>query len=189
MCAGTPWVTNNAANVSSTSVDRTRRATRIAKHSREYSSTTVRIFSGRPSCVRAVRKSYAHTWWRYAGRQRTHDPSVNQSRPRLGCFWGTFSPSRRHSRSTRLGFTSQPSPRSSPVIRRYPYRPYRVANAMIRATSRGSSSGTRRRCRCVDRAWPSTRQARRSETPSWWRTWSTACRRRGGLRSFPRSPL
>ncbi len=25
--------------------------------------------------------------------------------------------------------------------------------------------------------------------PSWWRTKTTACRRRGGLRSFPRSPL
>jgi hypothetical protein len=25
-----------------------------------------------------------------------HDPSVSQSRPRLGCFLGTFSPSRRH---------------------------------------------------------------------------------------------
>ena len=23
-----------------------------------------------------------------------HDPLVSQSRPRLGCFWGTFSPSR-----------------------------------------------------------------------------------------------
>ena len=26
----------------------------------------------------------------------------------------------------------------------------------------------------MDRAWPSTRQARRSETPSWWRTTATA---------------
>jgi hypothetical protein len=24
-----------------------------------------------------------------------HDPSASQSLPRLGCFWGTFSPSRR----------------------------------------------------------------------------------------------
>ena len=45
---------------------------------------------------------------------------------------------------------------------------------MIRATNRGSSSAVRPRCRCVDRAWPSTRQARRSETPSWWRTTATA---------------
>ena len=31
------------------------------------------------------------------------------------------------------------------MIRRYPYRPYAVANSMIRATSRGSSSGTNQR--------------------------------------------
>lgn len=40
------------------------------------------------------------------------------SRPRFGCFCGTFSPSRRQIRSTRLALTSQPSLRSSAVIRR-----------------------------------------------------------------------
>src|SRR3954467_11912656 len=40
-----------------------------------------------------------------------HDPSVSQSRPRLGCFLGTFSPSRRQIRSTRLSLTSQPARR------------------------------------------------------------------------------
>src|SRR5262249_60449027 len=35
---------------------------------------------------------------------RMHDPSVSQSLPRLGCFGGTFSPSRRQIRSTRLSF-------------------------------------------------------------------------------------
>jgi hypothetical protein len=30
-----------------------------------------------------------------------HDPSFSQSRPRLGCFWGTFSPSRFQIRSIR----------------------------------------------------------------------------------------
>jgi hypothetical protein len=29
--------------------------------------------------------------------------------PRLGCFSGTFSPSRRQTRSTRLSFTTQPA--------------------------------------------------------------------------------
>src|SRR6478672_2120381 len=38
-----------------------------------------------------------------------HDPSESQSRPRLGCLWGTFSPSRRQIRSTRLSLTSQPA--------------------------------------------------------------------------------
>jgi len=47
-----------------------------------------------------------------------HDPSFNQSRPFFGCFWGTFSPSRRQIRSTRLAFTVQPSDRSIAVILR-----------------------------------------------------------------------
>ena len=38
-----------------------------------------------------------------------HDPPVSQSRPRLGCFWGTFSPSRFQTRSTRVSLTSQPA--------------------------------------------------------------------------------
>jgi len=39
------------------------------------------------------------------GRSRTHDPSLSQSRPRLGCLAGTFSPSHRQIRSTRFLFT------------------------------------------------------------------------------------
>jgi len=42
--------------------------------------------------------------------------------------------------------------------------------------------------RCVDRCWPSVRQARRSDTPSSWRTWSMHLWRREGLRSFPVQP-
>jgi len=37
------------------------------------------------------------------------DPSLSHKRPRFGCFWGTFKPSRRHRRSIRLWFTFQPS--------------------------------------------------------------------------------
>ena len=37
---------------------------------------------------------------------------VSQSRPLLGCLAGTFSPSRRQMRSTRLSFTNQPAARS-----------------------------------------------------------------------------
>ena len=36
----------------------------------------------------------------------------------LGCFWGTFSPSRRQIRSTRFTFTAQPAFRSRAVMRR-----------------------------------------------------------------------
>jgi hypothetical protein len=52
------------------------------------------------------------------GRRRTHDPSVSHNRPRLGCFLGTFSPSRRQIRSTRLSFTNQPADRSRAAILR-----------------------------------------------------------------------
>ena len=38
----------------------------------------------------------------YSGRRRMHEPSASHKRPRWGCFCGTFSPSRRHNRSTRL---------------------------------------------------------------------------------------
>ena len=73
MWAGTLWVTKSSASVSSTSIDRNHRATTIARHSREYSSTMVRIFSGRPSCVRSATKSYAQTWCRYSGVGRQID--------------------------------------------------------------------------------------------------------------------
>ena len=38
-----------------------------------------------------------------------YDPSFSHRRPRVGCFNGTFSPSRRQMRPTRLWFTCQPS--------------------------------------------------------------------------------
>jgi hypothetical protein len=38
-----------------------------------------------------------------------HDPSDSQSLPRLGCLWGTFSPSRCQIRSTRLSLIIQPA--------------------------------------------------------------------------------
>src|ERR1700745_887909 len=38
-----------------------------------------------------------------------HDPSASQSLPRLDCLGGTFSPSRRQIRSTRLSLIIQPA--------------------------------------------------------------------------------
>ena len=43
------------------------------------------------------------------GLSRTHEPSLSHNRPRLGCFCGTFRPSCRHNRSTRLWLIRQPS--------------------------------------------------------------------------------
>ena len=46
------------------------------------------------------------------------EPSLRHRRPRFGCLAGTFSPSRRHRRSTRLSLTCQPASRSRAAIRR-----------------------------------------------------------------------
>ena len=54
MWAGTPRVTKSSASVSSTSIDRNHRATTIARHSREYSSTDGEDLQ-RPAVMRAVR--------------------------------------------------------------------------------------------------------------------------------------
>jgi hypothetical protein len=45
-----------------------------------------------------------------------HDPSASQSLPRLGCLWGTFRPSRRQIRSTRLSLIIQPAWRKPAVL-------------------------------------------------------------------------
>ena len=47
-----------------------------------------------------------------------HSPRSRGRRPRFGCFCGTFNPSRRQIRSTRLRFTAHPALRSSAVTRR-----------------------------------------------------------------------
>ena len=115
-------------------------------------------------------------------------PIVQPQSPPLGLLLGTFRPSCRQSLSTRLWLTSQPSRRSSAVIRRWPWRPNCVANATIRRMIRGSFSGVSSSRRCVDRGCLITRHARRSETPKRSRVCSTALRRFDGLRSFPGIP-
>ena len=116
------------------------------------------------------------------------EPSVSQSRPRLGCLAGTLSPSRRQIRSTRLWFTLHPSHCSMAVTRRYPYRPYRLASRTTAIVRASSSSATVAVYLCVDRGCSSARQARRSEMPYLSPTTSTHLRRRAGLRSFPVLP-
>lgn len=68
-----------------------------------------------PSWVRSWTKSQDQTWFGRSGRSRTHEPSLRQRRPFFGCFCGTFSPSRRQIRFTRLWFTCQPDWFKSPV--------------------------------------------------------------------------
>ena len=102
MCFGMPCLSISPASIRRTSRELCFRATSIARHWRVNSSTTVRNFRGLPSRVRSNTKSYAHTWLPYAGLSLIQDPSLSHSRPRLGCLAGTFSPSRRQIRSTRL---------------------------------------------------------------------------------------
>ena len=63
-----------------------------------------------------------------------HDPSFSHSLPFLGCLPGTFNPSTLHIRSTLLWFTFHPPLLKIAVTLRYPYLPYRVANATILST-------------------------------------------------------
>ena len=77
-------------------------ATLIARHSLVNSSITVSILTARPSSVRQATKSYAQTCPLCSGLNLMHDPSLSQSLPLFGCLIGTFSPSRRQMRSTRL---------------------------------------------------------------------------------------
>jgi hypothetical protein len=53
---------------------------------------------------------------RCSGRSRMQNPSVSHSLLRLGCLWGTFSPSRRQIRSIRSSLTIQPACSSNPAI-------------------------------------------------------------------------
>src|SRR5262249_51706244 len=63
---------------------------------------------------------------------RMHDPLVSQSLPRLGCLWGTFSPSRCQIRSTRLSLIVQPAWRSSSAILQYGRYGYRKIAELLR---------------------------------------------------------
>ena len=72
---------------------------------------------GRPSCVRSLTRSYAQTWWR--------------------C--GTFSPSQRQNRATRLWVARQPSRRNTALARRMP-----VLTASSEWCGRGENLPSRR---------------------------------------------
>ena len=71
---------NRSASASSTWWAFIERRTSIAM----YSSSTARSFSGRPSCVRVLTKSYDQTWPAYNGLSRMHDPSLSHRRPHFG---------------------------------------------------------------------------------------------------------
>ena len=82
ICVGQLRSRNNSLKTSWTSYEVSRRWAAIARHSRVYSSTIVSSFSGRPSWVRSIAKSYDQTWFEYSARRRRQEPSANQSRAR-----------------------------------------------------------------------------------------------------------
>ena len=114
---------NTSVNAASTSSLDSRRATTMPRLSRVTSSITVSLRNFLPSWVRSSTEAQAQTWFARSwfarsGRSRMQEPSASHRRPRFGCRCGTFSPSRRQIRSTRLAFTTHPERRSSAVIRR-----------------------------------------------------------------------
>jgi hypothetical protein len=138
--------------------------------------------------VVALRKSYDQVWFtESAGRLREEFSALPWARlPERFCRRdGRRWPSRRQRRSMRLRFTRQPSWRSSVQTARYPQRGCSAARAFIARTSAASSSGTSARYRWVERCWPRSVQARRSEIPCRRTRYTTAARRRAGLTIFP----
>lgn len=74
----------------------------------------------------------------------------------------------------------------SPADRRYPYRRYRPAGAIINRRSGASSLRGPETYRTTDREMPGALQMRRCEYRWLTRTRATASRQRPGLRIFPR---
>ncbi len=106
---GTPRVTNNSRSTPTTAAAVMPRAVTADRHSRVCSSTTVRIFIGRPSMVWSFTKSYVHTWSMCAAAWRVTPFADVPKRLRLCTFRGTFSPCLRHSRCTRSRPVLNPS--------------------------------------------------------------------------------
>ena len=122
-------------------------------------------------------------------RSRTHDPSLSHRlAPRLGCFFGTFSPSRRQIPRQHPLDVSHP-----PALRRLASggsagnrsgRTYRVASRSIAAVNAASSSRAFGRRRCCRRPWLADDPARpafRDGDPRIFAHGTTQARLREGL--------
>lgn len=109
-------------------------------------------------------------------------------RSRLRVFDGRCSRSSFHNRCVRLGLTTRPSDLAMACALRQPHRGWLMAISRSQARSRCSTpSGRCGPYCCTERCWPTTRQARRCETPNRSTSITTARRRRSGLTSFPGS--
>ena len=161
------------------------RATTMAGHSRVNSSTMFNNFKVRLSAEVSNWKSSAQSAFGAIG----HIAPTSTPSPRRGFFrlrYGTRSPSSRQRRWIRLLFTRQPSRRAALAARRHPQRGRSRENARRNSRSVSSSGGAAGgQSRWVDRCWPTTRHARRCETPNRACNMTVAARRRFGVRSFP----
>src|SRR5437763_2301763 len=92
MCSGTPRRMNRSESTSMTSIDLSRRDTRMARHSWVNSSMMLSMRNLRPSWVRSSTKSYDQTWLGRSARSRMHDPSFSHRRLALGLFGRDLQP-------------------------------------------------------------------------------------------------
>ncbi len=109
--AGGPRRMSRSVTASITSVELSFRFTWIGGHPRLNSSKTFSARNAFPSPVRQCTKIRPNMVT-ISGCNRMHVPSLSQSLPDFGCFGGTFSRSRRHSRSIQLKLTCQTGSRS-----------------------------------------------------------------------------
>lgn len=115
---GTPRIANNFASTSITSSLVMLRSTFSTKHSRVYSSTRDSHFIRLPLVVRSNTISQHQTWFQRSVWRTLQPVLLVPALGRFRCFLGTFSPSRRHKRYTRVSLACQLSRRSRRPIRR-----------------------------------------------------------------------
>ena len=149
-------------------------AASTASASRVNSSTMLRSLMRRRSAVSSNWKSRAHTSLGRWARSRAAVPSVSRRRLALRCG-GRCRRSSRQTRRVRLGLVTSPSRCATTWALRHPSRGWQRAKSRRCSRRRASaSSGGALARRWVERCCPSTRHARRSETPN--RCW-TRCTR------------
>ena len=180
----TPWI----AGVGPSSIDAHERGAMLVLQERRLTrrlaineaTRAVRVEAQNP--VANDLKRHAADLRRLAARRAVVDRRERQEPARLRPVLRALAQSpEAHPRQSLPAIQSQPpwrTPSSSPSrIRRKPIR-----EDPMSLLQWGSV------LRCVERCWPSTRQAKRSDTPNASLARSTQARRRAGLKSFPTQP-
>ena len=162
------------------------RSTTMAGHSRVNSSTMLSSFRVRPSTVVSNWKSSAH---RAFGSDGAHGPDRGADPPE-----GLLALAIGHLQSFLTPQALDPLVVDRPALGCGPWwRLAAIPTGVARPRRRAATPAGPPRPRCgtggssrsVERCWPTTRHARRWETPNRSRSTFTAARRRFGVRSFP----